>query len=79
MRESSAASSMPESATVLALAAAAAAPDGEPGGVPGIGQEREGARLGRGVGGEGGEALTRGWSRGSSGSRSGEKLSLLLP
>jgi hypothetical protein len=26
-----------------------------------------------------GEALTRGWSRGSSGSRSGEKLSLLLP
>lgn len=49
MRESSAASSTLESATVLALAAAAAAPDGEPGGVPGIGQEREGARLGRGV------------------------------
>jgi len=34
LRESSAASSTPESATVLALAAAAAAPDGEPGGSP---------------------------------------------
>jgi len=30
-----------------------AAPDGEPGGVPGIGQEREGARLGTGVRGGG--------------------------